>query len=114
MLLVPSSCGSILGSNVRIVDSIVWDDTRIENGCALYNSVVCDRVVLHCNTRITSGSTSGRRHDVNSSATAASMVIGREVCLGPDVEIRDDIKLVSSPVIDEWGEASPGKSLKKT
>lgn len=44
-----------LGANVTIEDSIIWDNTHIEDDCRVSNSVLCMGVRLYKNTKILPG-----------------------------------------------------------
>lgn len=92
----------ITGARVHISDSFIWDKTKIEDGCRLSNSIVCQDVRLHKNTRLLpTCSSSQSKPDVD-------YVLGRGVELGPDVEIQEPVLLTATAVEDDWGESSPG------
>lgn len=74
MTVLGTACVLITGANVRIVDSIIWDGTRIDTDCVVYNSVLCEKVILHPNTRLNYTQTNS-----DETCHGVRIVLGREV-----------------------------------
>lgn len=81
----------IIGENVVIEGSYIWDNVEIEDGCKIHQSIICDRVKVKRNVTIKDG-----------------CILSYGVVIGPDFTLKDGARLTTkqrtNSLESEWGE----------
>lgn len=81
----------VIGENVVIEGSYIWDSVEIEEGCRIHRSIVCDGAKVKCNVTLEEG-----------------CILSYGVMIGPDFTLKQGARLTtkqrSNSSESEWGE----------